>query len=46
MGVSTGAAMAEMERIAAELPPGFAYEWIRHLSRRLIGLHSIPFHSI
>ncbi|MFO1226945.1 efflux RND transporter permease subunit [Roseateles sp.] len=26
-GVSTGAAMAEMERIAAELPPGFAYEW-------------------
>jgi multidrug efflux pump len=26
-GVSSGAAIAEMERLAAELPPGFAYEW-------------------
>ena len=26
-GYSTGAAMAEMERLAAELPEGFAYEW-------------------
>jgi multidrug efflux pump len=26
-GVSSGAAIAEMERIAAELPPGFGYEW-------------------
>jgi len=26
-GQSTGAAMAEMERLAARLPPGFAYEW-------------------
>jgi uncharacterized membrane protein len=26
-GQSTGAAMAEMERLAAQLPPGFAYEW-------------------
>ncbi len=26
-GQSTGAAMAEMERIAAQLPPGFGYEW-------------------
>lgn len=26
-GYSTGAAMAEMERLAAELPQGFAYEW-------------------
>ncbi len=26
-GGSTGAAMAEMERLAAQLPPGFAYEW-------------------
>ncbi|NCT82813.1 MAG: efflux RND transporter permease subunit [Comamonadaceae bacterium] len=26
-GVSTGAAMAEMERLAAELPEGFGYEW-------------------
>lgn len=26
-GVSTGAAMAEMERLAAELPPGFAVAW-------------------
>jgi multidrug efflux pump len=26
-GVSTGAAIAEMERLAAQLPPGFAYEW-------------------
>lgn len=26
-GYSTGAAMAEMERLAAQLPPGFAYEW-------------------
>jgi multidrug efflux pump len=26
-GGSTGVAMAEMERLAAELPPGFAYEW-------------------
>ncbi|MCX7240873.1 MAG: efflux RND transporter permease subunit [Burkholderiales bacterium] len=26
-GYSTGAAMAEMERLAAQLPAGFAYEW-------------------
>lgn len=26
-GYSTGAAMAEMERLAAELPQGLAYEW-------------------
>jgi multidrug efflux pump len=26
-GVSSGEAMAEMERLAAQLPPGFAYEW-------------------
>ncbi len=26
-GQSTGAAMAEMERLAAQLPPGFGYEW-------------------
>ena len=26
-GQSTGAAIAEMERLAAQLPPGFAYEW-------------------
>ena len=26
-GVSTGAAIAEMERLAADLPPGFGYEW-------------------
>ena len=26
-GQSTGTAMAEMERLAAALPPGFAYEW-------------------
>ncbi len=26
-GRSTGEAMAEMERLAAQLPPGFAYEW-------------------
>ena len=26
-GGSTGAAMAEMERLAAQLPTGFAYEW-------------------
>ncbi len=26
-GLSTGAAMAEMERLAAQLPPGFGYEW-------------------
>ncbi|MBL0151514.1 MAG: efflux RND transporter permease subunit [Ideonella sp.] len=26
-GQSTGAAMAEMERLAARLPAGFAYEW-------------------
>jgi multidrug efflux pump len=26
-GFSTGAAMEEMERLAAQLPPGFAYEW-------------------
>jgi multidrug efflux pump len=26
-GVSTGEAMAEMERMAAELPPGIGYEW-------------------
>jgi multidrug efflux pump len=26
-GYSTGAAMTEMERLAGQLPPGFAYEW-------------------
>jgi multidrug efflux pump len=26
-GGSSGAALAEMERLAAQLPPGFAYEW-------------------
>ena len=26
-GYSTGAAMAEMEQLAAKLPPGFGYEW-------------------
>jgi multidrug efflux pump len=26
-GQSTGAAMAEMERLVGQLPPGFAYEW-------------------
>ncbi len=26
-GHSTGEAMAEMERLASQLPPGFAYEW-------------------
>ncbi len=26
-GVSTGEALDEMERLAAELPPGFAFEW-------------------
>ena len=26
-GVSTGAAMAEMERLVAQLPPGFGFEW-------------------
>ncbi len=26
-GVSTGAAIAEMEKLAAQLPQGFAYEW-------------------
>ncbi|MBS7351145.1 MAG: efflux RND transporter permease subunit [Comamonas sp.] len=26
-GYSTGDAMAEMERLAAQLPPGFGYEW-------------------
>ncbi|QIZ46589.1 efflux RND transporter permease subunit [Dickeya zeae] len=26
-GVSSGAAMAEMERLAAQLPPGFTIEW-------------------
>jgi multidrug efflux pump len=26
-GYTTGQAMDEMERLAAELPPGFAYEW-------------------
>ena len=26
-GVSTGAAMAEMERLAAQLPAGFGFEW-------------------
>ena len=26
-GYSTGAALAEMERLAAQLPPGFGFEW-------------------
>ncbi|MGM9490997.1 efflux RND transporter permease subunit [Ideonella sp. YS5] len=26
-GISTGEAMAEMEKLASQLPPGFGYEW-------------------
>ena len=26
-GYSSGAAMAEVEKLAAQLPPGFGYEW-------------------
>jgi multidrug efflux pump len=33
-GYSTGDAMAEMERLAAQLPPGFGFEWTGSRARR------------
>ena len=45
-GFSTGDAMAEMERLAAQLPPGFGYEWTG-LSReeKLAGSQSLILYS-
>jgi multidrug efflux pump len=41
-GVSTGEAMAEMERLAAQLPAGFAYEWTgQSREERLAGATAI-----
>jgi len=45
-GMSTGAAMAEMEKLAAQLPPGFGYEWTG-MSReeKLAGSQSLILYS-
>ena len=45
-GFSTGQAMAEMERLATQLPPGFGYEWTG-LSReeKLAGSQSLILYS-
>ena len=41
-GVSTGEAMAEMERLAAQLPPGFGFEWTgQSREERLAGATAI-----
>ena len=41
-GVSTGEAMAEMERLAAQLPPGFGFEWTgQSREERLAGAHAL-----
>ena len=41
-GFSTGAAMAEMEKLAAKLPPGFGYEWTgQSREEKLAGSQSI-----
>jgi len=41
-GVSTGEAMAEMERLAAQLPAGFAFEWTgQSREERLAGATAI-----
>jgi len=41
-GYSTGAAMAEMERLAAQLPQGFGYEWTgQSREERLAGAQAL-----
>ena len=41
-GFSTGAAMAEMEKLATKLPPGFGYEWTgQSREEKLAGSQSI-----
>lgn len=41
-GFSTGAAMAEMEKLAAQLPQGFAYEWTgQSREEKLAGAQSL-----
>ena len=41
-GVSTGEAMAEMERLAGQLPPGFGFEWTgQSREERLAGATAI-----
>ena len=44
-GYSTGAALAEMEQLAAKLPPGFGYEWTgqsrEEKDRRRAGVHPL-----
>ncbi|MFN3374989.1 MAG: efflux RND transporter permease subunit [Burkholderiaceae bacterium] len=41
-GYSTGAAMAEMERLAAQLPQGFGYEWTgQSREEKLAGAQSL-----
>ena len=45
-GNSTGAAMAEMERLAAQLPPGFGYEWTgQSREEKLAGSQAIILYS-
>ena len=45
-GYSTGAAMAEMERLAAQLPAGFGYEWTgQSREEKLAGSQSIILYS-
>ncbi|MFC3124902.1 efflux RND transporter permease subunit [Pseudoroseomonas globiformis] len=46
-GQSTGAAMAEMERLAAELPPGFGVEWSGlSYEERASGSQAAPLYAI
>ena len=41
-GFSTGEAMAEMERLAAQLPAGFGFEWTgQSREERLAGAHAL-----
>ncbi len=45
-GFSTGAAMAEMERLAAQLPAGFGFEWTgQSREEKLAGSQSIILYS-
>ena len=45
-GYSTGAALAEMERLAAELPQGFGYEWTgQSREEKLAGAQAIVLYA-
>src|SRR5690606_40023390 len=41
-GYSTGAAIAEMERLAAELPQGFGYEWTGQSLEEILSGNQAP----